>query len=111
MSIYSGMRTASGVEVLIDGKKLPLRLDLANHSPTGFEYGYGGSGPAQLALAILIEPLAKKLGYASEKLAAPDWIAVQLHQKFKFSVVAKLQGNDWTLTSDQVDAAISTLVQ
>ena len=26
-----------------------------NHSPTGFEWGYGGSGPAQLALALLLD--------------------------------------------------------
>lgn len=26
-----------------------------NHSPDGFNWGYGGSGPAQLALAILLE--------------------------------------------------------
>ena len=34
-----------------DGRKLNPRLDLFNHSPTGFEWGYGGSGPAQTALA------------------------------------------------------------
>lgn len=33
--------------------ELPLRLDLANHSPDGFEWGYYGSGPAQLSLALL----------------------------------------------------------
>lgn len=27
---------------------------IRNHSPDGFEYGYGGSGPAQLALAICL---------------------------------------------------------
>jgi len=27
------------------------RSDLRNHSPNGFEWGYSGSGPAQLALA------------------------------------------------------------
>jgi hypothetical protein len=32
---------------------LTLRLDLQNHSPTGFAWGYGGSGPHQLALALL----------------------------------------------------------
>lgn len=26
-----------------------------NHSPDGFAWGYGGSGPSQLALAILLE--------------------------------------------------------
>ena len=51
---------------------LPLRLDLFNHSPTGFSWGYGGSGPAQLALALL----ADALGH--------DDLAVRLHQAFKF---------------------------
>jgi hypothetical protein len=43
-----------------DGQKskpLPLRLDLFNHSPTGFSWGYGGSGPAQLAVALLADAL------------------------------------------------------
>ena len=30
-------------------------LELVNHSPSGFEWGYGGSGPAQLALAFLLD--------------------------------------------------------
>jgi hypothetical protein len=34
---------------------LPLHLELRNHSPTGFAWGYGGSGPAQLALALLVD--------------------------------------------------------
>ena len=28
---------------------------IVNHSPTGFEWNYYGSGPAQLALAILLD--------------------------------------------------------
>jgi hypothetical protein len=55
---------------------LPLRLDLFNHSPTGFSWGYGGSGPAQLALALLADALGD------------DGLAVRLHQAFKFRVVA-----------------------
>jgi hypothetical protein len=45
-----------GCVVLVDGKELPLgpSLKLRNHSPTGFCWGYGGSGPAQLALALLL---------------------------------------------------------
>src|SRR5258708_36446017 len=31
-----------------EGKSLDLRFDLPRHSPTGPEWGYGGSGPAQL---------------------------------------------------------------
>ena len=37
--------------VYLDGSPLPRRLVL--HSPTGFEWGYAGSGPADLALNIL----------------------------------------------------------
>lgn len=50
---------------------------LRNHSPDGFMWGYGGSGPAQLALAILLEFL-------------PDVKALNLYQKFKFDIIAKL---------------------
>ena len=62
-----------------DGQKsesLPLRLDLFNHSPTGFSWGYGGSGPAQLAVALLADALGD------------DDRAIRLHQCFKFKVVA-----------------------
>lgn len=38
-------------------RSLPLEtsLKLRNHSPTGFSWGYYGSGPAQLALALLYD--------------------------------------------------------
>jgi len=39
-------------------------LELADHSPSGFEWGYGGSGPAQLALALLLD-------YTDDKAFAP----------------------------------------
>lgn len=43
-------------DVRIDGELLPLppSLKVRNHSPTGFSWGYGGSGPSQLALAVLL---------------------------------------------------------
>lgn len=42
--------------VLVDGQPLDPAPSQAlfNHSPTGFSWGYGGKGPAQLALAILL---------------------------------------------------------
>ena len=44
-------------QVWIDGREIsPARSQAVwNHSPDGFNWGYGGSGPAQLALAILLE--------------------------------------------------------
>ena len=66
-----------GFKVYIDGKLLSPRPSqrLYNHSPDGFAWGYGGSGPAQLSLAILL--------YFSDKE-----FALQHYQKFKWDVVA-----------------------
>lgn len=52
----------SSIKVMLDGKILtPARsLKVRNHSPTGFNAGYGGSGPAQLALAIMLKLLPKE---------------------------------------------------
>jgi len=61
-------------------KPLPLRLDLANHSPTGFAWGYGGSGPAQLALAILADTVS-------------DELALKWHQHFKMRFLSTLDGD------------------
>lgn len=49
----------------LDGEQLSLQksLSVLNKSPSGFRHGYGGSGPAQLALTICLElygePVAK----------------------------------------------------
>jgi hypothetical protein len=68
------------------GGELDPRLDLYNHSPDGFEWGYGGSGPAQLALAILAYTIQN------------NDLAVQLHQDFKRDFVAKLDRDRWYIT-------------
>lgn len=52
-------------------------LRIRKHSPDGFHWGYGGSGPAQLALAILLEYL-------------PIPVAENYYQRFKQAFVAKL---------------------
>ena len=51
--MYTGRRGPQGCVVWAiagNGERKPLnpRQELRNHSPTGFEWGYGGSGPAQL---------------------------------------------------------------
>lgn len=76
--------------VLNPSKSLKVR----NHSPTGFSHGYGGSGPAQLALAILLELLSKK-----EALAR--------YQQFKWDIIAGLKDDfDITVTIDSEKFAI-----
>jgi hypothetical protein len=94
---YEGRREGHAVDVTVDGFPLNPRLDLWNHSPSGFEWGYGGSGPAQLALALL----ADHFGNNDRALA--------LYQSFKSAVVAKLPKPGWTLTSADIERALESL--
>jgi len=95
MKRYEGRREGHAVIVTVDGRRLNPRLDLYNHSPTGFEWGYGGSGPAQLALALL----ADCLGDEQE--------AIEWHQDFKSAVVAGLPREGWTLTDEEIRDTIT----
>ena len=93
MKRYEGRREGYAVIVTVNSR----RLDPRNQSPTGFEWGYGGSGPAQLALAILADHLAD------------DEQAFNLHHRFKWMVIAELPKRHWTLTSQEIDQALQTL--
>jgi len=87
-SVYEGLPDGT---VTVDGRELDPRRDLMNHSPAGFGWGYGGSGPAQLTLAVLADFLGD------------DEAARKAYQSFKFEVVGRLpQGEGWTLTGRQV---------
>lgn len=94
---YTGRREGHVALVTVNGRPLDPRPDLRNHSPTGFEWGYGGSGPAQLALALLADHLAD------------DERAMSLYQRFKFAVVAGLPHHGWSLTSREIDQALGRL--
>ena len=97
MKTYHGWRSGYAVDVTVNGRPLEPRFDLWYHSPTGFEWGYCGSGPAQLALALL----ANHLGNDQE---APEF-----YQRFKFAVIARLPGRQWTLTDREIDQALILL--
>lgn len=97
MRYFVGIRDRLGTQVLVreeDGRERVLdpgrSLAVENHSPTGFDWGYAGSGPAQLALALLLES-----GLAQEE-------ALCLHQAFKFAVVSKLRKSGWLLTTEKI---------
>lgn len=96
MTSYEGKRVErhGRVEppvVLRDGKELDPRPSqkLWNHSPDGFEWGYGGSGPAQLALALLFD-----VCHQAE-------LSVKLHQDFKWEFVAKWD-REWSIGSVEI---------
>ena len=97
MKTYEGCRQGYAVDVTVNGHPLNPRLDLWNHSPTGFEWGYCGSGPAQLALALLADHLTD------------DEQALVFYQRFKWVVVVELPKRRWTLTSNEIDAALQRI--
>lgn len=95
---YEGERSGQ-VWVTTAGRRRPLRLrlDLRNHSPTGFAWGYGGSGPAQLALALLADLL-------------DDERALDLYQTFKWRVIGRLPYMEpWTLTEDHILSEVAAI--
>ena len=97
MKRYEGKREGHAALVTVDGAPLNPRLDVWNHSPTGLEWGYGGSGPAQLALALLMDCLGDKQR------------ALVLHHGFKHAVVAGLPFAGWTLTEGEIRETVTEL--
>ena len=76
-------------------RPLPLRLELRDHSPTGFGWGDDGSGPAQLALALLIDA------------TGDETLAIRHYQAFKRRVVAAWK-ESWSITAEEVRAFVAT---
>jgi hypothetical protein len=96
MKSFVGDRTIDGIKVTVDGRPLDQRLDLHRYTANGFEWSYEGDEPRQLALAMLAEHLAD-----STK-------ALALVEPFMKGVVANF-GNEWEMTSADIDAALDAL--
>jgi hypothetical protein len=99
---YRGRRTTAGTIVEAQtpaGTWRPLnpQFKLRNHSPTGFEWGYGGSGPAQLALAL-----------AASRLPAAT--AVTIYQRLKRILVARFDRQQWHLEAERLDELLSSRI-
>lgn len=75
------------------------------HSPTGFNWGYGGSGPAELARCILLDAFGVRECPAAdgdECQCASSWVEPS-YQAFKSDTIAKLvQDEDWKLLQQDV---------
>lgn len=75
-----------------DGRKRPLmmRTDLRNHSPGGFAWGYHGSGPTQLALALLCD-------------VAGEDVALRHYHRFKDERILRLDlSQGWTMPEAEI---------
>ena len=99
--IYRGVFSAIGpCAVTKDDDPLDPRYDLRRHSADGFQWGYGGSGPSQLALAIV----ADRLGPGRED------DAMTIYQDFKWFWVARLPKTNWVYSGSDIDARIDAVI-
>ena len=75
---------------------------VVKHSPSGFEWGYAGSGPADTSLSILADyfgerPTKDDVYYGRGKAVHPS-----LYQQFKRDFIAPAAKEGFTITSDQI---------
>lgn len=87
-----GRTTVDAVEIYVDrdGVQQLLRHRVY-HSPTGMNWGYGGSGPADLARSIL----ADYLGFVP---------AMAIYQDFKWQFVARVpEAYGWRITGQMIE--------
>lgn len=92
---YRGRRDATGVvvEILINDVPYGELANTGYHSLTGFEWGYGGSGPANLAYSLIFDACDQ------DKVCAEKW-----YQIFKYEVVAQFPREGWSLPAEAVRA-------
>lgn len=110
MKVYFGRRTFGGdVRVAIREDDQTVReLDhVVVHSPDGFEWGYGGSGPADLALSILADYFEERV--AAEELRQGEFERIvkirswAYHQSFKRDFIATADRDGWEISEEAVD--------
>jgi hypothetical protein len=82
-----------------------------HYAPTGFDWGFGGSGPADLALNVLAVFLP--LTPAATSVALRDGTSVSeaawtLHQAFKYDLIATLPRAGGDITAKTIRAWITT---
>jgi hypothetical protein len=93
MKTYEGERVMEGVRVTVNSAPLPMRDDIHTYSRRGFEWGFVGPGPQQLALALLADHLGDS--QRAQALARP----------FMRKVVSQF-ANAWRIESDDIDAGL-----
>lgn len=105
--LYVGTRCNGEINVSVRDRngddqpsRLPVRLDLVNHSPDGFEWGYLGSGPAQLAFALCLHVLAGDVPRAR-----------RVYRDVAFTLVSAFPEDAWSIDQTELKRAIEGLEQ
>lgn len=95
-TVYRGERLYDrqmivGVRVTVDGEPLsPERAQRLRRTAQGYEWGYGGGGPALLALALVLDATHDR-----------D-LALRTYHWFKWGVVSMFLHDEWEITAAEV---------
>ena len=93
------------LEVFVEeegGKKRRLR-HVVHHSPSGMECSFAGSGPADLALSLLVDLLDERPARSGRRVRGERYVrAWSLHQEFKRDFVQGLPVEGWRLLARDV---------
>lgn len=102
MKHYKVRRTQHGVLVTVNHRPLP---HIVCHSPTGLEWGYGGSGPADLALSILADHFDERP--TSDDVATGRYKCWALHQDFKWEYINPAPHAGFQITTAEIAAFVA----
>ncbi len=87
------------IVVVDDGRLVGDLPHASHHSPTGMEWGYGGSGPHDLALSMIAYALLEPIG--SEDLRSGAGYAYEVHGLFA-EVVARFPRAGFSVTVEEL---------
>jgi hypothetical protein len=108
--IYEGLIIDGVCEIKVSGKTDPSKSYflsyIGSRSPSGFSWGYAGSGAAESSMCVLVDALDEKITIDDLSRVTPKArksVALKLYEKFKFDVIATLPMNlNWVLPGDVI---------
>ena len=99
ISTYRGRRDGNICFVTVNDFPLDSRPDVWSLPLSEFEWGYKGAGPARLSFAILAH-------YFQD-----DRKALEVYRSFCDSVIAELQEDEWSITTDDINGYLQKTVE
>ena len=95
LTVYAGFRHSCGIGHQLVAKDddilSPMPSQKLHYYSPDFNWGYGGAGPSQLALALLLD------------VTGDPAVSLPHHQQFKWQFVSNW-GNTWSITSNEIRA-------
>lgn len=103
---YRVLRRNGVVTCQVDRKDTRNLKHADHHSPDGYEMGYGGSGPSDLALSILCDYFGCSTDFDTETWELDQKKAHEYHHAFKRKFIQP-HHNSARITGEQIVAFIA----